>query len=36
MTAWLADAMDFEFTPRGVPVDLVMKGTDPGDAYSCL
>ena len=29
MTAWLADEMGFEFTPRGVPVDLVMVSNDP-------
>ena len=29
ITAWLADEMEFEFTPRGVPVDVVMTGTDP-------
>ncbi len=34
VTAWLGDAMGFEFTPRGVPVDVVMTGTDPdGDFY---
>lgn len=28
MTGWLGDAIGLEFTPRGVPVDLVMKNTD--------
>ena len=28
ITAWLGDEIGLEFTPRGVPVDLVMKNTD--------
>ncbi|MBQ3281147.1 MAG: CotH kinase family protein [Eubacterium sp.] len=28
MTAWLGDAYGMEFTPRGVPVDFVMRNTD--------
>ncbi len=28
MTGWLGDAIKLEFTPRGVPVDLVMKNTN--------
>ena len=28
MTGWLGDAIGMEFTPRGVPVDLVMKNTE--------
>ena len=31
--AWLGDEMGFEFTPRGVPVDLVMTGKDFGTKY---
>jgi uncharacterized protein YjdB len=33
VTAWLADQLGFEFTPRGVPVDLVMKGQEYGEKY---
>ena len=33
VTAWLADQMDFGFTPRGVPVDLVMTGQEFGSKY---
>ena len=28
MTGWLGDAIGMEFTPRGVPVDVVMKNTE--------
>ena len=28
ITGWLGDAFGMEFTPRGVPVDFVMKNTD--------
>ena len=35
MTAWLGDAIGMEFTPRGEPVDLVMKNTD-GTFYKYL
>ena len=28
MTGWLGDAIGMKFTPRGYPVDLVMKNTD--------
>ena len=33
ITAWLGDEMGFPFTPRGVPVDLVMTGEDFGTHY---
>jgi uncharacterized repeat protein (TIGR02543 family) len=33
ITAWLGDQLDFEFTPRGVPVDLVLRGEEYGDRY---
>ena len=33
ITAWIGDEMGFEFTPRGVPVDLVMKGSEFGTHY---
>ncbi len=33
ITAWLGDALGFEFTPRGVPVDVVLKGDEYGDRY---
>ncbi len=33
ITAWLGDQMGFEFTPRGVPVDLVMTGQEFGSKY---
>ena len=33
ITAWLGDEMGFEFTPRGVPVDLVMTGQEYGTKY---
>lgn len=33
ITAWLGDEMGFEFTPRGVPVDLVMTGEKYGSKY---
>lgn len=33
ITAWLGDQMGFEFTPRGVPVDLVMSGENFGTKY---
>lgn len=33
ITAWLGDVMGFEFTPRGVPVDLVMTGDEFGTRY---
>ena len=33
ITAWLGDEMGFDFTPRGVPVDLVMTGQEYGSVY---
>ena len=33
ITAWLGDRMGFEFTPRGVPVDLVICGDEYGTKY---
>ena len=33
ITAWLGDKMGFEFTPRGVPVDVVMIGQEFGTKY---
>ena len=33
ITAWLGDRLGFEFTPRGVPVDLVMTGQEFGTEY---
>ena len=33
MTGWLGDRLGFEFTPRGVPVDLVMTGDEFGSQY---
>lgn len=33
ITAWLGDKMGFEFTPRGVPVDLVLSGEIYGTRY---
>ena len=33
ITGWLGDRMGFAFTPRGVPVDLVMTGQDFGTRY---
>ncbi len=33
ISAWLGDQMGFEFTPRGVPVDLVMRGNEYGEKY---
>ncbi|MBQ3384534.1 MAG: CotH kinase family protein [Erysipelotrichaceae bacterium] len=33
ITAWLGDQMGFEFTPRGVPVDLVLSGEIYGTKY---
>ena len=33
MTAWLADQMGFEFTPRGVPVDVMLSGSKYGTRY---
>ena len=33
ITAWLGDQIGFEFTPRGVPVDLVMNGKYLGSYY---
>lgn len=34
ITGWLGDEMGFDFTPRGVPVDLVMTGSgDYGTQY---
>ena len=33
MTALIADKLGFAFTPRGVPVDLVMSGQDFGTKY---
>ncbi|MBQ1522636.1 MAG: CotH kinase family protein [Erysipelotrichaceae bacterium] len=33
ITAWLGDQMGFDFTPRGVPVDLVLSGDIYGTKY---
>ncbi|MBP5225395.1 MAG: CotH kinase family protein, partial [Lachnospiraceae bacterium] len=33
VTAWLGDQMGFEFTPRGVPVDVIMTGQIFGTHY---
>jgi len=33
ITAWLGDRMGFDFTPRGVPVDLVLMGEEYGTQY---
>ena len=33
ITEWLGDQMGFEFTPSGVPVDLVMTGEEFGSWY---
>ena len=33
ITAWIGDEMGFEFTPRGVPVDLVIYGETYGRFY---
>ncbi len=33
ITAWLGDQMGFPFTPRGVPVDLVLTGQNYGSKY---
>ena len=33
ITAWLGDEMGFPFTPRGVPVDVVMTGENFGEQY---
>ena len=33
ITAWLGDQLGFEFTPRGVPVDVVMTGSESGTQY---
>ena len=33
ITAWLGDQMGFEFTPRGVPVDVVIVGGEYGTQY---
>ncbi|MCR4673003.1 MAG: CotH kinase family protein [Lachnospiraceae bacterium] len=33
ITAWLGDGMGFDFTPRGVPVDVVMTGEYFGTQY---
>lgn len=33
VTGWLGDRLRFDFTPRGVPVDLVMTGQDYGTHY---
>ena len=33
ITAWLGDQMEFAFTPRGVPVDLVLSGDIYGTKY---
>ena len=30
ITAWLGDEMGFDFTPRGVPVDVIMRGENYG------
>ena len=31
---WLGDELNFEFTPRGVPVDVVMIGKKNGEEIS--
>ena len=33
ISAWLGDAAGYDFTPRGVPVDLVMRGEQYGEKY---
>ena len=33
ISAWLGDQFGFDFTPRGVPVDLVMRGDQYGEKY---
>ena len=33
VTGWIGDQMGFDFTPRGVPVDLVMSGQEYGTRY---
>ena len=33
ITAWIGDEMGFSFTPRGVPVDVVMTGSEYGSHY---
>ncbi len=33
ITGWLGDQMGFDFTPRGVPVDVVMTGEEFGTKY---
>lgn len=33
ITGWLGEQMGLEFTPRGVPVDLVMTGSKTGSSY---
>ncbi len=33
ITAWLGEEMGFAFTPRGVPVDVVMTGSESGTQY---
>lgn len=33
ITAWLGDKMGFDFTPRGVPVDVVISGGEFGTQY---
>ena len=33
ITAWLGDEMGFDFTPRGVPVDVIMRGENYGTHY---
>jgi hypothetical protein len=33
ITAWLGDALGFPFTPRGVPVDLILIGDEYGERY---
>ncbi len=33
VTGWIGDQMGFDFTPRGVPVDLVMSGQEFGTRY---
>ncbi|MBQ6654181.1 MAG: CotH kinase family protein [Erysipelotrichaceae bacterium] len=33
ITAWIGDQMGFAFTPRGVPVDVIMTGQDFGACY---
>lgn len=33
ISAWIGDAAGYKYTPRGVPVDLVMRGEQYGEKY---